>query len=190
VAVLAFPNGAISLEIAMSLKRIHFVAVTAWCFLGTPILALAQISGPGSTSTAPGAASPAGTPSAPASVPGGIGPAPAPTPGQSITITPNAPAPTPGQSIAIPGPRPVTRTDSVGARPPPTPPRMHSARTPRQAATVGSGSSRPESPSRSDCFWTPSILNESGKGGNQDAQIAMPALSPLTGRPAATTPRC
>jgi hypothetical protein len=177
VAVLAFPNGAISPEIAMSLKRTHFVVVTASCFLGTPTLALAQISGPGSTSTAPGAASPAGTPSAPASVPSGIGP---------------APAPTPGQSIAIPGPRPVTKTDSVAARPPPTPtpPRMHNARTPRQAATVGSGSSRPESPSRPDCFWTPSILNESGKGGNQDAQIAMPPLSPATGRPAATTPRC
>ena len=188
----------------MSLKRIHFAAVTALCFLGTSTLALAQISGPGSTSTAPGAASPAGTPSAPGSVPSGIGPTPEPTPGQSVTIAPNtratpqgigpAPAPTPGQST-ITGPRPLTTIDSKAPNdalsPPPKPrqSRMRNARTPRQAETVGSGSSRPESPARPECFVTPSILKEPGQGGNQP-QIATPPLSPITGRPAATTPRC
>jgi hypothetical protein len=183
----------------MSLKRVHFAAVTVLCFLGTSTLALAQISGPGSTSAAPGAASPAGTPSAAGSVPSGIGHAPAPTPGQSITIPPNtqatpqgigpAPAPTPGQST-ITGPRPLTTVDSVAPPPPKLrQSRMRKARTPREAATVGSGSSRPESPSRPECFQTPNIVKGPGQGGNQP-QIATPSPSPITGRPAATKSRC
>jgi len=183
----------------MWLKRIHFAAVTALCFLGPSTLALAQTSGPGSTSPAPGAASPAGTPSAVGSVPGGVGPAPEPTPGQSIAIPPNtqatpqgtgpAPAPTPGQST-VKGPRPHTRVDSV-AEPLPKSrqSRMRNVRKPRKAATVGSGSLRPESPSRPECFVTPSISKEPGQGGKQPP-IEMPQSSPTTGRPAATKPRC
>ena len=176
----------------MSLSPVFFTAITALCFLEPSTLSLAQISGSGSSS----AASPAGTPSAG----GGGSSGTAPTPGQSITIPPNtqatpqgigpAPAPTPGQSTTT-GPRPLTTIDSLAARTPPTlrQTRMRNARKPRQAETVGSGSSRPESPSRPECFQTTNILKESERGGNQP-EIAMPSLSPKTGRAAATKTRC
>jgi hypothetical protein len=188
----------------MSLKRTHFAVVASLCFLGTSTIALAQVSAPGSTSTAPGPASPAGTSSAPASVPSGNGPTPEPTPGQSVTIAPNtratpqgigpSPAPTPGQSTMT-GPRPLATvdnkapTDALTPAPKPRQSRMRNARTPRQAETVGSGSSRPESPARTECFVTPNISKEPGQSGNQPP-IGTPRLSPITGRPAATTPRC
>jgi hypothetical protein len=174
----------------MLINQIHISAVTALCLFGTATFALAQISGPNST---------------PGSVPGGgIGPAPAPTPGQSITIPPNtpgtpqgigpAPAPTPGQSVSTPG---SARTigsvlPSESVRPVPTPrhSRMRGARKPREAATVGTGPLRAESPSRPECFKTPNIVNEPGVGGNQDVPVNTPQLHSQTGRALAGATKC
>ena len=177
----------------MLIMQIHFAAaITALGLFGTATFALAQISAPSSNS-------------APGSVTGGIGPAPAPTPGQSITIPPNtpgtpqgigpAPAPTPGQSTSTPGPARTTGsalpTESARTVPPtPRHPRMRNARTPREAATVGSGSLKAESPSRTECFEAPNIVNESGGGGNQNAPINTPQLHPQTGSPLAGATKC
>jgi hypothetical protein len=176
----------------MLIMQIHFAAaITALGLFGTATFALAQISAPSSNSTH-------------GSVPPGIGPAPAPTPGQSITIPPNtpgtpqgigpAPAPTPGQSNSTPGPARTIGSvlPSESARPVPTPrhPRMRGARKPREAATVGSGSQQAESPSRTECFETPNIVNESGVGGNQNAPINTPQLHAQTGRALAGATKC
>ena len=195
-------------ELVMSRMRIHFAAVTLFCLFGIPAAVLVQNSGSASGSSAPGATSPAGTPSAPG--PGspasnaGIGPAPAPTPGQSITIQPNtpstsqgigpAPAPTPGQSVSIPAPSRRIESEALNekARPvqPPRQSRMRSARTPRQLpTTVGSGSQL-EHPAQPDCFRTPNIVNGAG-GGLKQGAVPTPPLSSQTGRPSAgARPRC
>ena len=164
----------------MSFKKIPFAAV-ALCIFGA-VTASAQNSGQSST---PGAAATG----SPATV--GVGPVPAPTPGQSISIHGNtpgtsqgigpAPAPTPGQSTTIHGPGRTTGSAATtdGARPVQTPRqgRMRNARVPRDAATVGS---RPESPARPDRFVTPDIVHESGGKPNT---IATPPLHSQTGRP-------
>ena len=175
----------------------HFAAIALFCLFGAATSALAQTSGPSSPSgTAPSGAASPGTAGAPASVPSGIGPAPAPTPGQSITIPSNtrdtpqgigpAPAPTPGQSVSMPGHPRRSASEPPGdnaARPVQTPrqSRLRNARTPRDPTTVGSGSARPEHPARPERFVTPSIVNETGRGGTQS--IDTPPLSAQTGRP-------
>jgi hypothetical protein len=176
----------------MLINWIHITAITTLCLVGPGAFALAQISGPSSNS-------------APGSVPGGgIGPAPAPTSGQSITIPPNtpgtpqgigpAPAPTPGQSTSIPGPARASGStlpsESVRTVPTPRQSRMRGARTPREATTVGSGSPKAKSPSRPECFETPNIVNEPGVGGNQNAPINTPQLHPQTGRALAGATKC
>jgi hypothetical protein len=170
-------------------KQTNIIAIAALFLFGSPTLALAQISGPSSSSTA-------------GSVPGA--PAPAPTPGQSITIPPNTPgitpqgigptpAPTPGQSVTIPGPARTIGSvlPSESVRPVPTP-RQSRIRGPRKpkAVMVGSGSPQVESPSRPQCFETPSLLNESGVAGNQNPPINTPQLHSQTGRPLAGATKC
>ena len=173
----------------MSFKRVYFAAVTAICLIGTETVTLAQNSG------APSGTHGAVPSGAPATV--GVGPTPAPTPGQSISILGNtpgtsqgigpAPAPTPGQSVSTQSPsRPVgsvAPTDSARPVQPPRQGRMHNARVPRELpTTAGSGPARPESPSRPERFVTPNIMNEPGSGEKQST-INTPPLSPQTGRP-------